>query len=383
MCRKGVVLHGRFSHRVVTNYIPPCPTHGQNTEVIPTLKLRHVTLTRELVCCISWRQDSIVPKRFQQSLGYKSRPRRGAKERNMRAMFPFRRPVLTTLIAIVMYLTWIRLHVSTTISRNPSRFDIVLAYFDENPAKVRKEIELLKVVPAIAKLNPRVIIYTKGPTGSSDEAGIRLEVLRNQLGADIVRMLPNVGRESHTFLAHIVDQWDNLATHTLFGQALFHHFDRIPSRLETHFNATVGVMSLWEHSSCECEHCKPNYGGPKEGWTRVPQLFTLFNQEFCPPDGLLVTYKGQFIVSRDRIYRHSRKRFHWLLWISGNMSHFVHDTPPDIYFNHDNDLNNPYFGHSIGRAWLFMFGCNDLRIAKECESMDIKSESALCACYDR
>ena len=298
-------------------------------------------------------------------------------------MLPLRRPVATILVVVVIYLTWTRLHVSSKPkSRNQPPFDIVLAYYDEDPEEVRNEIELLKAAPALAKLHPRVIIYTKGPVASSSKPGLELAVLRKQLGADIIRTLPNIGRESHTFLAHIVDEWDNLATHTLFGQAVLFDFDLILARLETHFNTSVGVMSLWEYSTCECEFCDPQYGAPKEGFKRIPQLFNLFNDEFCPPDGLLVTYKGQFIASRDRIYRNSREKFRWLLGVLGNMSHFVHDTPSDSHFRHDNDLNNPYFGHSVERAWLFMLGCNDARIAKECEEMDIKSESALCACYD-
>ena len=123
------------------------------------------------------------------------------------------------LIVVVVCWSWAQFHVSSrTKSRNRPLFDIVLSYYDENPVKVRNEIELLKAVPAVAELNPRVVIYTKGSVEPSGKAG--LEVLRNKLGADIIRTLPNVGRESHTFLAHIVDQWDNLAAHTLFGQAL-------------------------------------------------------------------------------------------------------------------------------------------------------------------
>ena len=143
-------------------------------------------------------------------------------------------------------------------------------------------------------------------------------------------------------------------------------------------------MSLWEYSSCRCNYCEPQYAAPEGGFKRVPQLYTIFNQELCPSDGLLVTFKGQTIVSRDRIYRHSREKYQQLLEIFGNWSHFVHnDDASDSWFRHDNDLNNPYFGHSVERAWLFMFGCNDLRLARECETMDIKSPSVPCACYDR
>ncbi len=53
------------------------------------------------------------------------------------------------------------------------------------------------------RFNGRVIVYNKG----------------NHISADVdVRPLPNVGREAHTYLHHILENWDSLADVTIFTQ---------------------------------------------------------------------------------------------------------------------------------------------------------------------
>jgi hypothetical protein len=331
---------------------------------------------------VSWRQD-YQPPSYCDFRSLISASLFGAR-RNVHPMSPLQRRMLATFIGVAVFWSLaLRFNdVSGTKSRNQSKFDIVLSYYDENTEKVRNQIEVLRAIPAFAELSPRVIIYIKGPVEPFVDGEPGLEVLRNQLGADIVRTLPNYGRESHTFLTHIVNYWDDLATQTLFGQGRLHDLDLITPRIETHFNTSVAAMSFAEYSSCECEFCDPLWGSPKEGFKRVPQLYTIFNQEFCPSQGVLLSYRGQFIVHRDRIYRHARERYQWLLEIMEDMSHDVNgDNPSGSWYRHDNTLENPFFGHIVERAWLFIFGCNDLRLAAECETMDIKSASTPCACY--
>ena len=81
-------------------------------------------------------------------------------------------------------------------------FDIVLAHHSEPPDEVRQQIQTLKSIPAIASLAPRVILYTKGL--APDSTYQQQERLNQELDADILRTLPNVGREGDTYLAHIV-----------------------------------------------------------------------------------------------------------------------------------------------------------------------------------
>jgi hypothetical protein len=264
-----------------------------------------------------------------------------------------------------------------------SRFDIVLSHFTENPIDVRRDIEQIKMVPGIAQLNPRVILYAKGPIASPcPDPCHQLDILREQVGADIVRPLPNVGRESDTYLTHIIDNFDDLADHTLFGQATFHDPDVAFSRLRTHFNSTVGALGLGPLSTCGCHPCTHHWGSPKEGWRRIPQIYSIFNEDFCPPEGLLLTFRGQFIVSRNRIRRNPRRKFNWMKQVLNNMTHFVHEDykdSNDFWFDSAKAADNPYFGHTVERSWLLMFGCNDVLIETECRDDD---SSTRCGCYD-
>ena len=142
-------------------------------------------------------------------------------------------------------------------------------------------------------------------------------------------------------------------------------------------------MSLGVHSSCQCDSCHPDWGSPVGGFKRIPELFTIFNEQFCPPDGLLLTFRGQFVVSRDRIRQISKDKYRWLRETLVNMSHFIHDDyPSDIWFDAPKAPDNPLFGHTVERSWLFIFGCNDMAIARDCESLDKHPETARCACYD-
>jgi Protein of unknown function (DUF3431) len=166
-------------------------------------------------------------------------------------------PVVVTAFVVALLWTFLGQSPWCFYSRmSRSQFDIVLSHFTEDPIAVRREIEQIKMVPGIAKLNPRVILYTKRPIASPcPDPCHQLDILREQVGADIVRPLPNVGRESDTYLTHIIDNFDALADHTLFGQATFHDPDVAFSRLRTHFNSTVGVLGLGPLSTCGCHPC--------------------------------------------------------------------------------------------------------------------------------
>lgn len=301
---------------------------------------------------------------------------------------------LTTALLVVITWRWVVEFSSPTLSLSVpshsfcSQFDIVLSHYSEDPGEVRNGVEVIKQIPAIAELNPRVIVYTKGPIGSSPDADMKLEALRQSLGADIIRELPNQGRESDTYLTHIIDHYDDLADHTFFAQAIIHNdygtdLDAISQRLNVHFNKTVGVMSLGIHFSCQYDTCTHTWA-PTRGFIRIPQLYAIFNQDFCPSEGFLLSFRAQIIVSRNRILRNSRDKFQWLRQTLTNMSHFVHEDncPDDPDWYDSKAVDNPIFGHTLERSWLFIFGCNDLSILTECETLDFQGASSRCACYD-
>jgi hypothetical protein len=82
----------------------------------------------------------------------------------------------------------------------------------------------------------RKIIYNKGDllTWEGDNA-------------PTISILPNVGREAHTFLFHIVTNWDNLADWTVFSQGWYRdHMTRI--EFESMFiprEGAVGGIPCW------------------------------------------------------------------------------------------------------------------------------------------
>ena len=84
--------------------------------------------------------------------------------------------------------------------------DVVLAHYDE-------PLHWLATEPSIASPKTRVKIYSKNKS-AAEKLSIKLPITNAELIS-----LPNVGRESHTFLAHIVAHYDDLAPWTVFSQA--------------------------------------------------------------------------------------------------------------------------------------------------------------------
>ena len=277
---------------------------------------------------------------------------------------------------------------SNTSRTKTHHLDIVIAHYSEPPAEVQESIRLIKNIPLISALSPRVIVYTKGAASTTTDAD--LKAFKKELGADILRTLPNRGRESGTYLSHIIDHYDELARHTLFVQATLDIPHLTLRRLSTHFTPNVGVLSLNNYTTCSCDSCRPvvYHGSPDPvyGFKRIPQLYSIFNEHFCPPEGLLLTFKGQFVVSRNRILRAPKKKYFELFQVLDNMSHFVHGDPKK-----HNDMTtsitsktpeNPMFGHTLERSWMVIFGCNDVEMAVECPDLDVQSVAAQCACLD-
>ena len=76
-----------------------------------------------------------------------------------------------------------------------STMDIVVARYEE-------DISWVKNIPE--NLYTRIIIYNKGGEAEFD------------LPKSIVKTLPNFGRESHTYLHHVIENYDSLADITFF-----------------------------------------------------------------------------------------------------------------------------------------------------------------------
>ena len=124
-----------------------------------------------------------------------------------------------------------------------------------------------------------VIIYNKGP-----HLGLQNEI-----------QLPNVGREAHTYLCHIINNYDNLDDYTVFLQG--NPFDHSPNLFERLRYIHGDAMFISEHilytTVNGCFHHK-----------EIPMRQTyhqLFGETLNHYPEFVFGAGAQFVVSRDRI----------------------------------------------------------------------------------
>jgi hypothetical protein len=112
-------------------------------------------------------------------------------------------------------------------------------------------------------------------------------------------VLPNIGREAHTYLYHIVMNYDTLAEHTCFLQGMpFDHCPDLASRLASFDGGDVFYLST--HTlSCD-RNGSPHHSGLGVG-TIYDKYFTGHHTDFVFHPG------AQFVVSKKMI--HSRPKW--------------------------------------------------------------------------
>lgn len=109
-------------------------------------------------------------------------------------------------------------------------------------------------------------------------------------------------------------------------------------------------------------------------------------------------WSGQFVVSKPRILANSYARYSALSSIlSAGPSHWIHQvhpsSPSSLTYSADprttqmwgpNDSggpDNPAVGHSLERAWPFIFGCNRPEMAESCTDEGVPTKEG-CQCLD-
>lgn len=121
--------------------------------------------------------------------------------------------------------------------------------------------------------------------------------------------LPNVGREAHTYLHHIVATWDDLDDYTIFVQGNpFEHARGFTDALRDFVNARVKPQFydfadrvLPDESMCDV--CPPY------PWVPMCRVYeTLFDAP-APPLKVEFGAGAQFAVSRDRIRAHPKAMY--------------------------------------------------------------------------
>ncbi|KAL6712038.1 hypothetical protein ACN47E_003081 [Coniothyrium glycines] len=253
--------------------------------------------------------------------------------------------------------------------------EIVLSMYKEPIDDVGRLVRRLRSTPTLS--DAIVTIYIKDDDADSNH-------IKMQTGADDVIPLPNVGREGETFLNHILTRWNNLARQTIFLQAGIHNPREFHTHLSNYFDrARTGFLGLgWPGRICDCEDC-----GDRFGWQDnigfIPQLYNqMYNATSC--ENVLLSYKGQFIVSAARIRGIRRHVYHDLWRAFVDEDSWAHQ--PDFLQGRPDSMSAPDFGYSMERVWNLLFQCSSVEVGWKCPTLisewRLGGDISDCQCFD-
>lgn len=248
----------------------------------------------------------------------------------------------------------------TDPGRRSWNLDIVIAWYDEPVEQVIRTAQLALELPNIAGRKVRTIVYNKGTLNETElEAKFPIE------SGLIIRRLENVGREGDTYLSHVLDSEQNWASHTLFLQAEPHDPGYLQARLEDYFIRETGFLSLSHvRNFCpSCDACNDHSGWTEDGAV-LRDIFGRSNPYKACQD-ISLTYRGQFVVSSERMKRANRELLRDL---------------------RDRLLNDERFGFTLERSWGTVFQCPT--ISERCPTLlsgwiGNHAEVEDCQCLDR
>lgn len=240
-----------------------------------------------------------------------------------------------------------------------SELDVVVSMFKEPPSTIKETFDRLKRLPEISRRNPRLVVYTKDPSANIDQ-------LLRQTGAISVVQLPNVGREGHTYLHHIVEQWEDLAAQTFFLQADIHNPREFFPRVRDYYTPQTGMLSLgFSGQTCNCRDC-----GDRFGWwdnTLVGEVWSQVMNETCTDQQMLMSYKGQFVASAARLRGNELSLYKTLRTAMEDPENFVHKE--DYLQGRPDSMSAPFFGYTLERLWSVLLQCSEGRIAARCPTL--------------
>jgi len=161
--------------------------------------------------------------------------------------------------------------------------------------------------------------------------------------------LPNVGRESHTYLYHIIHNYDVLDDITIFTQGTYNdHCEMSVDKFRDVFSNIDAYSKNYIDSSCWGGY-RRYYNFKIKYWTAEvknedkeygPWFESVFNQPFN--DSTIVYRGGIFSVSKSTILKRPKSFYEMLL--------------KEVEYD-----NNPIEGHFMERSWLEVF-CIDSKL---------------------
>ena len=161
----------------------------------------------------------------------------------------------------------------------------------------------------------------------------------NKSGVELIDLFPNckqimsdnIGREGHSYLTHIINNYDNLADLTIFMQDDFYNhlfrlsyfFDKLNENMDKEF---YQFPCSWRVGDGYSTFSRPVINGYVDLITTQPDSFSVkkFAEKFelNLPSHYVSETCAFFFVKKERILRHSKEKYKnildWLLTFDGN-----------------------------------------------------------------
>jgi hypothetical protein len=222
----------------------------------------------------------------------------------------------------------------------------VVSHSYEDVAALDGQLRQLLALPQVNVLQPCIIVFTKNTEP---------KVVAQGLPYATVHWQPNVGREATAYLEYFIRYYEGCADHIMMIHGNIERLELVMRKLEALGPAT-GFMCLGHWGLATCD------GGEYRRDVRMREVWVMARNEFCYKD-FAICYRGQFLVSSKRVRRHPVTLYRNLL------SAFV--LPKDHIIFRDTDFledkaafvstpENPLLGHTMERAWTFIFGCHHI-----------------------
>ena len=223
------------------------------------------------------------------------------------------------LLVVVVALLFMNSRKKENMAVDP--YHIVVARYKEDPSWIQEQYR------------PYVRLYDKNESAPLEWATARLD---------------NIGRESHTYLTYIVENYDSLPEIVFFTQGSMDHtygkkieeFLNIPGNCSENYHVTKGPYYTFSPDG----HLRDQEHYGSDLYPSDLSFYDWFSRYISPdvdPRGDITWYMGAtFSVKSDRIRTRSKEYYEELL-----------DQFPK-------DHSNPELGHFFERSWYYMFNCH-------------------------
>lgn len=192
--------------------------------------------------------------------------------------------------------------------------------------------------------------------------------------------LNNTGRESHTYIWHIIHNLHDLAQYTLFHQDRPDDAQVLINRLSL-LSPSTGMLALSAVAACSCQDCY------LQNLPKIQEVWAMMQQSFCAPtDKFFVFLRGAFIVSSQRIAAVPAGIYKSLLdYLEAPTGSWIHD---EHSFPNVKVADNPLSAHVLERSWNILFDCLDPDLFQPCVACDASMSNnktcptSACQCLD-